>query len=67
MAQANWIDAGFASLALTDNLMKVLVQRGVITDAERGQAIDGAIADLSAAGGDVAKTADTLRAIFKRP
>jgi hypothetical protein len=67
MAEFKWLDAGVAAMAINDNIIKRLVARGVLTLEDREAILDGAIADLTSAGGDVATAADAIRAVFKRP
>lgn len=67
MAKMEWLDAGIAALAVADNIMKRLQEKGLITQQDRDDIFDGAINDLKSAGGDMAKAAEGIRSLFNRP
>jgi len=63
----DWSDTGVGAIALADNTLKMLAQKNLISEIERGQIIDRAIADLEGAGkAEFAKAALSLRALFNR-
>jgi hypothetical protein len=63
----DWPAAGVSAVELTNQLMKTLVAKGVITEDERGQVIDRAIATLEAAPAHFHASAHNLRVLFRRP
>ena len=66
MAGFNWVDAGPAGMAMADQIMKSLINKGVLTDQDRLDILDAAIADLERS--DALKpAADNIRQIFRRP
>ena len=62
----NWVDSGASAMAIADNIIKVLIAKGVITPNERAAILDQAIADLET-NPSLKQAADNIRNIFKRP